>query len=241
MEFHSLKIVFRNLRWILPLIAVLSVGIFTITNIEINKFLSSYCNDSQSLCFLEYKSIAFFAGFLLLAFLVFVSAFLIDFTIISFVTSIELISGASFLLQHPQIKHWFTMPDKNELRLNIRKPKWAKKIEITCKFKKFLTVKREDYIASNRSNLTMPGKINNPLLVGTLSSNDTIEIKLSESCDGKLVLFTDKSLVSGFQDGMYRYIISCEGKYFDEGKFFSDFAVWLTINKGELVKIKGIK
>ena len=129
----------------------------------------------------------------------------------------------------------------SELSLYIHNPIQAKDTNVLYQFKKFADYQGVRYEKKFRADLKLLNHLNdgtsNTLFVGTLTHNDTREIKIGVYQNEKIALFFGDALLTGFRDGTFEYIVSCDGEY--QGKKFTkpDFSVWLTVTDGVLVKM----
>jgi len=142
----------------------------------------------------------------------------------------------------PRIKHWFILQNQNDLRLRIHNLSQSKEVYIELRQKDFLTLRGKRYIHEypNELSIVRNSRVGSfPLFTGTLTPNDTIEIKVGFPHNGKISLriLGDDSPVYKFRDGRFEYIVSCNGKYLGKPYTLPEFSSWLTIKDGVLAKI----
>ena len=143
---------------------------------------------------------------------------------------------------NPKVEHHFTMPNQNDLRLRVHNQNQSKEVYVELWQKDFLTIRGKRYIHEypNELRIVRDSRGNSfPLYRGTLTPNDTIEIKVGIPHDEQIALriLGDDSPIYKFRDGIFEYIVSCKGKYLGNAFTLPDFSVWLTIKDGMLVKV----
>ncbi len=141
----------------------------------------------------------------------------------------------------PKIKHWFTLPKENELKLYIHNPKGAKNVHLECRYEKYTDIRGRDYLAEYHHELKLAAPsygANPPIFSDTLVSNDTRGVSIGISHHGKVALYFGDAPVYNFRDGTFEYIISCIAKYPNRYLRLPSFRIWLVIKDGVLVGIR---
>jgi len=143
---------------------------------------------------------------------------------------------------NPRIEHEFRLPKENDLRLRIHNPHRPKPIHIKCVNTDLFTRRRKKYIHEYPDDLKPVRDSRSSrsyVYNGTLTPNDTVEIQLSDSYEGKVALrlYNDDSPTYNFRDGRWEYVVSCQKQYLGKDFISTKFSIWLIIKNGVLVEI----
>ena len=142
----------------------------------------------------------------------------------------------------PRIEHEFRLPKENDLRLRIHNPNRSKPVHVKCVSSDFLTRRGNKYIHEYPNELKLVRDSHGSrayVYKGTLTPNDTVEVQVGDSHDGKIALrlFQDDSPIYKFRDGRWEYVVRCQKQYLGKDFASTDFRIWLIIKDGVLVEI----
>lgn len=138
-----------------------------------------------------------------------------------------------------RIRHWFRLPQENDLRLYIQNPRGAKPVRVECSYENYTDIRGRRYTDFDDKRLKLKIVRNSrghaPIFSDTLVSNDTREIKVGEAYNGKIALYLgDDVPIFGFEDGRYEYML----RFMLDRKIRQTFSVLLVIKNGALIEIK---